>query len=44
MDLDQIIALLSALGDFGNLLSGIGAALSGVVEFGGSVSQVAGLS
>jgi len=42
MDLDQFIALASALGDFGNLLSGVGTALSGIVVFGGSVAQVAG--
>ncbi|MGW0045407.1 hypothetical protein [Rhodococcus sp. NPDC003348] len=40
MDFDQIIELLSALGDFGDLLSGAGDLLSGVVEFGGSVSSL----
>ncbi|GAA4485629.1 hypothetical protein GCM10023094_40750 [Rhodococcus olei] len=40
MDLDQIIGLLTALGDFGNLLSGAGDLLSGVVEFGGSVASL----
>ncbi|WP_277750156.1 hypothetical protein [Prescottella agglutinans] len=44
MDFDQIIALLTALGDFGDLLSGVGDALNGIVAFGGSVSKVAGLS
>lgn len=40
MDLDQIIGLLTALGDFGNLLGGAGDLLGGVVEFGGSVASL----
>ncbi|MDH6679138.1 hypothetical protein M2284_003354 [Rhodococcus sp. LBL1] len=45
MDFDQIISLLTALGDFGNLLTGVGDALNGIVAFGGSVSKAAaGLS
>ncbi|MGW4479524.1 hypothetical protein [Rhodococcus triatomae] len=42
MDFDQAIELLTALGDFGNLLTGVGDALSGIVEFGGSVESVVG--
>ncbi|MFF0814993.1 hypothetical protein ACFYVR_07540 [Rhodococcus sp. NPDC003318] len=42
MDIDQIIGLLTALGDFGNLLSGAGDFLSGIVSFGGSVENVLG--
>ncbi|CRK52267.1 hypothetical protein RHCRD62_40154 [Rhodococcus sp. RD6.2] len=41
MDFDQAIELLTALGDFGNLLTGVGDALVGVVEFGGSVEKLA---
>ncbi|WP_430333123.1 hypothetical protein [Rhodococcus sp. ACT016] len=40
MDIDQIVSLLTALGDFGNLLSGAGDLLSGLVEFGGSVAAL----
>lgn len=40
MDIDQIISLLSALGDFGNLLTGFGDAASGLVELGGSVASL----
>lgn len=44
MDFDQIVSLLTALGDFGNLLSGAGDILNGLVAFGGSVSQAAAAS
>lgn len=37
MDIDQIIEVLTTLGDYGTLLSGIGDALSGFVDFVGSV-------
>ena len=38
---EQAISLMNALGDVGNLLTGAGDLLSGIVEFGGSVSNLA---
>ena len=39
---EQAISLMNGLGDVGNLLTGVGDFLSGSVEFGGSVSALAG--
>ncbi|MFC7446365.1 hypothetical protein [Rhodococcus daqingensis] len=42
MDFEQTVALLTALGDLGNLFTGMGDFMTGSVEFGGSVQGLLG--